>query len=347
MTVTATMHYQGGLQRLLWNNVNWFSQNPAVASAPGLDAPYLVNLLSPGSTSIGARGLDKRYEWDPVLGECVAYSIEVVDDGPIQVTVTAPPPPPQVEVTEANIVEDRIVVNLSPAGASGWLLLTVDGEGPNPPVYDGPRGGGTHTFTFNRSSLAFGQYTSVTANWFVPPLAAQHSRPGRFFMLGSYLHTRYNTPIDDLCTGPPVEYHYTSGGCLIVSSCEFAGPETAPDMWWMEVAENGSGYSNRLQTVLSREGFCSGHPRRARRVPAPCPSCQNETVVTNLTVARRGNHPHLPCGATVFVEGVGVRIVTDTGGGLAMQQLDHYAGISGCNREGGTIGYRVTIRLDP
>ena len=47
----------------------------------------------------------------------------------------------------------------------------------------------------------------------------------------------------------------------------------------------------------------------------------------------------------VYVYQVGIVTVVDAGGGLAIDQLDHYAGTSGCNRTAGTIGRRKTIRL--
>lgn len=49
-------------------------------------------------------------------------------------------------------------------------------------------------------------------------------------------------------------------------------------------------------------------------------------------MARNVNNPDLPCGARVFVYQVGVVTVVETVGGLALDQLDHYAGNSGCNR---------------
>jgi len=63
------------------------------------------------------------------------------------------------------------------------------------------------------------------------------------------------------------------------------------------------------------------------------------------SVARNATNPDLPCGVSVYVHEVGVVTVKDAGGQLAFNQLDHYAGTSGCNRTAGTIGTKKTIRL--
>jgi hypothetical protein len=65
----------------------------------------------------------------------------------------------------------------------------------------------------------------------------------------------------------------------------------------------------------------------------------------DASVAVMPNHPDLACGNNVFIHEVGTRKVVDKGGGLAVEQLDHYAGASGCNREGGSIGVRKVIKL--
>ena len=60
-------------------------------------------------------------------------------------------------------------------------------------------------------------------------------------------------------------------------------------------------------------------------------------MTINKTVAVQEYHPLLNCGDNVYVRTVGVVTVADFGGRMAHgnNQLDHYSGVSGCNREGG------------
>ncbi|MFZ5898447.1 MAG: hypothetical protein ACOYU7_04635 [Bacillota bacterium] len=60
-------------------------------------------------------------------------------------------------------------------------------------------------------------------------------------------------------------------------------------------------------------------------------------------MARNPGNLDLPCGAAVYVYGLGVRTVQDSGGG-GTAWLDHFAGESGCN-EPSPLGVRKTIRL--
>lgn len=69
------------------------------------------------------------------------------------------------------------------------------------------------------------------------------------------------------------------------------------------------------------------------------------SVAPNSTVAVSPTNRQLSCGARVFVPGVGTRLVTDNGAGLRDDQLDHYSGVSGCNRTAGTIGTAPAFRL--
>jgi hypothetical protein len=56
------------------------------------------------------------------------------------------------------------------------------------------------------------------------------------------------------------------------------------------------------------------------------------------------DHPHLGCGDNVYIQGVGVRKVTDHGGGLATTQLDHFSGQGACGSVT-DIGTRKVIKL--
>jgi len=102
---------------------------------------YYVNLLSPGSTTIGARAFGKHYEWDPNMGMCVATTlVEVREDTPIQVTVTAPPP------TTVSLGCDRSTLVTGTTSPTRWGTCTANGSPP----------GGTYFWEVNTPTLSLG-----------------------------------------------------------------------------------------------------------------------------------------------------------------------------------------------
>jgi hypothetical protein len=250
-------------------------------------------------------------------------------------------PGPVVTVDSASLPDNSIVVTLRPTGGYGQLTITLDG---GHLVYQGPAGGGTWTYGFDIPGLPNGiEFTTVEANWEPSGFSTSGVRPYHFKVLGDYNNTRYNTPTESYCSGGLLDIGYVTGTCRRVNNCNFATFQ-GREGWWVEVLENGSGYSDTLGPV-SREWVCSGPPRRARDVPAPCPQCAGMNLGVDASVAVMPNHPDLACGNNVFIHEVGTRKVVDKGGGLAVEQLDHYAGASGCNREGGSIGVRKVIKL--
>jgi len=132
--------------------------------------------------------------------------------------------------------------------------------------------------------------------------------------------------------------------CLAID-CQTASTSTAEakPQWLSEVEENGSGLSE-TQGVVSREWFCSGPERRVRRVSQPCAACTGMALQPYATVAvKNTDEQTIPCGATLYVHGVGTRTVVDLGN-LAENQLDHYIGFTGCN-QASSYGTRKVIRL--
>src|SRR5687767_14443804 len=81
------------------------------------------------------------------------------------------------------------------------------------------------------------------------------------------------------------------------------------------------------------EGFCPNPPatspaydgRRYLRPTEIRTACQTGLTV-DQTVAR-GPGSSLTCGTSVFIAGIGCRVVEDRGGGLANDQLDNYKGV--------------------
>ena len=177
------------------------------------------------------------------------------------------------------------------------------------------------------------------------------SRNYSFKVLGNFWHSRYNTPNETKCTGTTKSsFCNLAGGCGPINcGSTWATNQQALSSWLMEAWENGSGYHSALG-YLSREWECSSSapcPRHMRDVPNPCPKCSGYSVTPNKTVAINPSRVNLSCGTKLFVENVGTVTVTDHGtlNPNYQLQLDHYAGVSGCNRVGGNIGYGMTFQL--
>lgn len=251
----------------------------------------------------------------------------------------------------------QIQIRLEPANLSGILKLElVDPD--SHVIREVVRSGSSAIITesFSIPALAIGEYKTVRATWTINGSSAFSSLPYHIEILGDYYQTRYNTPTIMQCDPYPFTWiELTRGGCTTpVYDCDNPRQFTVPDLFWREIAENGSGYispvyistdGSSIDTYLSIEWMCPNptHPtwanpaRRFRQVPQPCPACPGSVVTINKTVAVQEYHPLLSCGDNVYVHTVGVVTVTDFGGGLAHgnNQLDHYSGVSGCNHEGG------------
>ena len=267
----------------------------------------------------------------------------------ILITIFAAGPATATKVTilGVSLPNNQVRVRLEPAGMSGTLEVKLTG-GSQRVLANTTYASGDHTIGFgNLSSYSAGQeFTQVKATWTVNSQAASATSNYHFKVLGIYNHTQYNTPGSGQCSGSSLNFCYFTGDCVNVQSCSVHQTSQAPSSWVTEVEENGSGFHLQLGFV-SREEFCAppgtcGHT--FRRVTGPCPFCNGLPLTPGATVAINGFNPDLSCGDRVFVEGVGEVQVTDHGGGLAIQQLDHYVGISGCN-QASTIGSRATFLL--
>ena len=164
-----------------------------------------------------------------------------------------------------------------------------------------------------------------------------------FKVLGNYNHTQYNSPNESGCTGSQQPFTYVTNMTCLQINCGTAQTSSnmAKSSWLTEVNENGSGFHSLLG-MMGLEVQCTAKAPY-RRTGQPCPACGG-SLSANVHVARNAGNPDLPCNSTVYIDGVGVRTVKDAGGGLAMDQLDHYIGVTGCN-QAGTFGRRKTIRL--
>jgi 3D (Asp-Asp-Asp) domain-containing protein len=269
---------------------------------------------------------------------------------------------PEVRIISASLPNNQIRIELvGSQSLSGVLSVELRGTSVSRQIASAGRGAGTHTFSFGdlNSYTNGARYTEVFAQWNVNGMTPSDSFSYGIKVLGNYNHTRYNTVNNAHCPGSSSRAlcfnHGATNSCSSVGSCSASSWSSvlAKPLFMTEFAENGSGFHPGAGT-LSIEWFC-GNPglpgcstsqqQRGRRVPSPCPTCTGMSVIPNRTVAVSRNHPQLRCGDEVFVAGVGSVQVTDEGGLVAQNQLDHYTGISGCNAAGGTIGVRKTFKL--
>ncbi len=319
---------------------------PYHATSPVLTVPspfswngFTVRAASPGSGTLSFTATATRYE--VISGICTMFTDTVADSGPSTST--------KVEIISADVTKNQIKVKLSPSGLSGEFTLKLTGPDTHTLLNAVTRVSGTHTESFNNSSLPTGEYKKVQATWKPNGSIVSATRNYRIKVLGNYRHTRYNTPIEAQCVGSSSrQFQYNDDGDCGAINCNTVDwtLNTAKPKWVSEVAQNGSGVHSTAG-LLSQEWICTEpSPQtgvRMRKVSAPCASCGG-TLTKNKSVATSRGHPDLPCGTKVYVHGVGVVTVKDTGRGVARTQLDHYYGKTACD-DAPSIGTKKTIKL--
>ena len=235
-----------------------------------------------------------------------------------------------VRVDSADIVRDQIVVTLSPSTASGTLQVELVGT-PAHTVSTTTAAGGTHRISFNIATLPVGEYTGVRATWTVGTNTPTDTKAYSFQVLGDYRQSQYNTPTESSCTGPPAPAYVTDTHCTYT-------PTTFKSDFITQADLNGSSIS-LYHGTLSTELWCHlnerPHPddsddrsfRMGHTIVGSCGS-----AVTDSTVAVNSGHPHLRCGDSVYIVGVGVKTVTDSCPICTETQLDNYTTSPNCNR---------------
>jgi hypothetical protein len=257
----------------------------------------------------------------------------------------------EVKITSADVTQDKIHIELKPDGLSGTLKLELVGPSTTHTIREVVRNSGSYDETFDIDKLKEGEYTQVRASWKINNQTASDVFDYHIKVLGKYMHTRYNTPNNEspLCRGiSMVPFCYTSGDCINVNCNVVNRDGRGKGTWIKEVKQNGNGYISAVGYV-SIEYFCP-RPRRCpnffRNVPTVCVSCRGESAIANQTVAIKESHKDLKCGDEIYVHNVGLVRVTDysKAKNFKEDQLDHYAGVSGCN-EPVSIGKQMTIKL--
>ena len=292
---------------------------------------------------------------------------EVASEATHQITVFG------IDITSADITNDRIHVDLEPANLTGTFTLSLfraaDSENPqdNPAfthqIRQEEKASGSYDESFNITGLAAGEYRQVIATWEVNELTAADEHDYRIQVLGRYDHTFYNTPDEDgqRCREVAREdpFDYTEGGCRIIHDCETTEAQ-GRFRWLEERFENGSGL-DRNDQIFSGEGFCApaddvNQRYFVRLSGQTCVFCEpiDNALRAGLDVAINRRNEHLRCNDRVFVHTLpntaggtagGVFTVRDRGGGVGVTEFDHYHGISDCNIVPGNRDNLVTVKL--
>jgi hypothetical protein len=246
-----------------------------------------------------------------------------------------------VAINSINIDNDAIQTTLGPANTTGTFTLRWVGANASFTLKQETRNAGTHTDSFQIANLPNGaDYTSLEATYRVDQQTANASQAYHMTVLGDYINTCYNTSLETDFGGTSVNAGTATAACVWSSRSFIADFLDAVNL-------NGSGVDSS-GTSLQIEGFCGGAPatsppyggNRYRRPTNIRTSC-NESPTVDWTVASRS----LGCGTPIFINTIGRRLVQDTGGGLANDQVDNYKGIGRPVCTGWSNHRRKTVQL--
>jgi len=214
---------------------------------------------------------------------------------------------PTVDVTYASIPDDEITVVLRPNGGSGTLTVQALG-GSTHAIFQGVKSGGTHNISFNIPDLPNGQeFTQVRATWTPTGGSPQDTHSYHFKSLGTYTHTRYNSPAENKCSGNPSPLTVYNDSCVTtpnaVMKSGFISQVLHPDYG------TGSGHSMGYQDVL-REALCSPRAYPTARRDQTIIGTKGPVDDTTVAVCYQNQELYVT-GRQLYIHGLGVKTVTD------------------------------------
>ncbi|MFN2455320.1 MAG: hypothetical protein ABR577_13985 [Pyrinomonadaceae bacterium] len=292
-----------------------------------------MNAVGVGETALNVEfPSGPQPDQDPV---CVMPSTYFVTM-PIQVR-------PFVQITSADIGEDRISVTTGPNGAFGQFILSLVGPDGTVDIANVNVPAGNGNFSFNVPNLPNKTFTSIRGVFVVNGQTGTGSGDYKITVLGDYLNTCYNTPLETDFDGGVVNAGTSTSSCMW-SSLNFRS------RFLNEVNENGSGIDS-VGVALQLEAFCQNAPpssppyngKRYRRPTDIKTSC-GTTPRPDVSLAR-GPNSSLSCGTPLYIDGIGRRVVEDRGGSVATNQLDNYRGVGVGVCSGWTNPTRKVVQL--
>jgi hypothetical protein len=273
----------------------WSSSNTGVMT---VNSTGLMSAVGPGSASLRfTANLPASSDCgQPVPGECPLTNFPA----------SAPMNAIAVQITGADITQDRISVTLSPPGTSGTLdLEIITTNGTNNFISTASLSAGSYNESFQIPNLPFGEYTSLRATYTVNGVAATNTFNYHINVLGVYHQTQYNTPAEANCSGGPEPITIWNSSCQgtngsVISGFDFRVTNPA--------GGTASGHSINFGDV-QQEFTCSqgsGDLRGHITISGSLGSVSNSTVA----VCRTG--PLYSPGLRLFIIGEGVKTVEDS-----------------------------------
>src|SRR5581483_7177316 len=248
-----------------------------------------------------------------------------------------------VSIQSADITQDNVTIQLSGPTLAGQLTVSATGSGggaPIDPIFNGNASAGTYSYSFGLANIPIGEYQQITAQWAVGNGRLTATFPFHFKVLGTYRQTRYNTPAESSCTGDPQGVTVYNDSCGIIGGTMTSGSVSrvaAPG------SGTGSGHSNDYGDV-KEEFYCATGPTAFRGFQTITGSLG---TLNDSTVAACQSNPDLyVTGARVFIQGEGVKTVTDACPACCSDgtHLDNYSTSTQCSGLA-SLPNALTIRL--
>ena len=268
------------------------------------------------------------------------------------------PPPPDlfgggdvaasVVVTVANIENNSVVVQLSPADLSGRLTVKVIADDNAEFVLlDEIKGSGSHSMSFKDAELTSGKYWKrVYACWQVSENPCGE-RPVAFMTLGEIRYTQYNTPSESECSGAPVTLQLMNSGCGVQD-----GAAEVKGGFYDQVTNinygTGSGRSSNYGIVYYPWScFASHNPRRLKKwVEAIRGSAQIDLVAGLSVAVDLSQMQTLSINTNLKLIGNSTKTVHDNCPACGTTKIDSYSASEACSGNAvGDLGNFRTIRL--
>ena len=337
LATLATMDCNGTYYYTNWtSNSSWTSSSPTVATVNS--SGYAVAETG-GTTNIIATGNSCWEQYMCCAGCCNPCACVPVEGGSTVNVLTA-------TVNSVNLTSDQVQVTVAGGSSTnqGTLVVTWNGPNGNAAIVNAPESPGTYTFNPNVNNLVTGQYTGVTAKLTLNGVTATGTLSYPFNVLGSYLHTQYNTPAELLCSGSPAPAYLTTGPPSCPWSTVSLISGFIPQAWL-----NGSGitisYGSIQESLLTCSAPPGGNQNYFRQVSQVAPGCVSpNNYLSNLTVAADVSQSSpLRCGDWVLIVGQGggggtigtVKVVTDSCPAcLGQAHMDDYNTSNACSLTG-------------
>jgi hypothetical protein len=213
----------------------------------------------------------------------------------------------QAKINSADITTDAISVSLSGAraGVIGTLTIRVVGASSSTTIFQGSVGNGTNAYSFKLGQLPAQDFASISAAWVLSDGTAPASYPYHIRVNGTTTLTQYNTPAESQCVGG------AQADTIYDNSCKATNANLKSDFIFR--VTNISGGTGSGQSIsfggVQKEAYCSGHSSTSLRSFQTIKGALGG--LSNTTVATCKTGLDAAAGARIYIQGIGVKTVTD------------------------------------